>query len=92
MSVSLVSRQRRTPLFAVAAVLSLATVAPAQEILVAGFNSGVHRYDFATGAFLGMVGNVTDPLGIVHGPDGHVYVAEGSGPTRSCASMARRWR
>ena len=57
-------------------VPALAPPISAQEILVSGFNSGVHRYDFATGAFLGMVGAVNDPLGIVHGPDGNVYVAE----------------
>jgi hypothetical protein len=67
----------------VTAAAALACLAPAlappilaQEILVSGFDSGVHRYDFATGTFLGMVGDVDDPLGIVHGPDGNVYVAE----------------
>ena len=43
---------------------------------MSGFNSGVHRYDFDTGAFLGLVGNVLNPLGMVHGPDGHLYVTE----------------
>ena len=29
------------------------TTSAQQEILVSGFDSGVHRYDFETGAFLG---------------------------------------
>ena len=49
------------------AAVALALVAPAlappilaQEILVSGFDSGVHRYDFATGAFLGYRGIARD--------------------------------
>jgi len=60
----------------IAAVPLVAPTSAQEEILVSGFNSGVHRYDFETGAFLGTLGNVNDPLGIVTGPDGNIYVAE----------------
>ncbi len=58
------------------AVGCLTSAVSGQEILVAGFNSGIHRFDFNTGAFLGTIGNVNDPLGITQGPDGNIYVAE----------------
>src|SRR5262249_24832878 len=43
----------------------------------------VLRYDSTTGAFLGVFadsGQLTDPRGVVFGPDGNLYVADGDGP------------
>lgn len=72
----LATTARTSAAFAAALLLSLANPTQAQEILIAGFDSGVHRYDFQSGDFLGVIGNVNDPLGITTGPDGNIYIAE----------------
>jgi hypothetical protein len=48
-----------------------------------GQTSSVLRFDGTTGAFHGVVADssqVSSPRGIVFGPDGNLYVAEGDGP------------
>src|SRR5262245_43008147 len=48
-----------------------------------GQTSSVLRFDGTTGTFLGVVADssqVSSPRGIVFGPDGNLYVAEGEGP------------
>jgi hypothetical protein len=48
-----------------------------------GQTSSVLRFDGTTGTFLGVVADgsqVSSPRGIVFGPDGNLYVAEGKGP------------
>jgi hypothetical protein len=48
-----------------------------------GQTSSVLRFDGTTGAFLSVVADsnqVSSPRGIVFGPDGNLYVAEGKGP------------
>lgn len=59
--------------------LNIQTSLAGGMLLASGFNSDqVHRYDAATGAYLGGLGpggDLNGPLGVTVGPDGKLYVA-----------------
>ena len=56
-------------------VVAFAAPARAQELLASGYNSDeVHRFDYATGTYLGALGTFNGAHAATHGPDGLLYV------------------